>query len=371
LHVAQISFFSDPQERAPEQLLRDWPTVVNVAEAAAGAGLSVSVVQASSHSQRMAGNGVSYHFLPFGDRPANGERIGHLGKLLRELAPEVLHVQGLGFSAEVLALASLAPDIPILLQDHASGPPRFWRRPLWRRALAAVTGLAFCSLEQAQPFVHAGLVAPGTRLYEIPESTSRFTPGNPLVARRTMRVYGNPLVLWVGHLDANKDPLTVLDGISQAAGTLPQLQLWCCFGDAPLREAVRSRIEADPLLRNRVHLLGCVPHERVEQLMRAADVFVLGSHREGSGYAVIEALACGLPPVVTDIASFRTLTGAGKVGALWPCGNAGELRASLLAVATQAQAPLRGAARAHFDEELSFDALGRKLAACYQNLASS
>ena len=52
--------------------------------------------------------------------------------------------------------------------------------------------------------------------------------------------------------------------------------------------------------------------------MRAADLFVLGSHREGSGYSLIEALACGLPPIVTDIPSFRSLTGAGVVGALWP-----------------------------------------------------
>ena len=59
--------------------------------------------------------------------------------------------------------------------------------------------------------------------------------------------------------------------------------------------------------------------------MRAADVFVLGSHREGSGYSLIEALACGLPPVVTDIPSFRSLTAAGAVGALWPCGDARAL----------------------------------------------
>jgi glycosyltransferase involved in cell wall biosynthesis len=368
LHVAQISFFSDPQEREPAQLLRDWPTVVNVAEAAVCAGVRVSVVQACSHSQRLPGNGVSYHFLPFGDTAEKRGRISGLGKLLRELAPEVLHVQGLEFSADVLALAALAPQIPILLQDHASGPPRFWRRPLWRRALSAASGLAFCALEQAQPFMRAGLVAPGTRLYEIPESTSRFTPGDPWHARRTLGVYGDPLVLWIGHLDANKDPLTVLDGISAAARALPQLQLWCCFGKAPLMDEVRGRIDADPLLRERVHLLGPASHERVEQLMQAADVFVLGSHREGSGYALIEALACGLPPVVTDIASFRTLTGDGRVGALWPCGDAGKLRDRLLTVAAQPQAPLRAAARAHFDKELSFAAVGRKLAACYQDL---
>jgi glycosyltransferase involved in cell wall biosynthesis len=102
--------------------------------------------------------------------------------------------------------------------------------------------------------------------------------------------------------------------------------------------------------------------------MRAADVFVLGSHREGSGFSLIEALACGLPPVVTDIPSFRSLTGTGAVGMLWPCDDARALGAALRAVVAHSGGPMRAAVRAHFDRELSFDALGVKLAAMYQDL---
>jgi glycosyltransferase involved in cell wall biosynthesis len=173
-------------------------------------------------------------------------------------------------------------------------------------------------------------------------------------------------VLWVGHLDANKDPLTVLEGISAALRELPQLQLFCCFGSAPLLDEVRNRIAADPLLRARAHLLGRVPHERVEQLMRAADIFVAGSHREGSGYSLIEALACGLSPVVTDIPSFRSLTADARVGALWRCGHAPSLCEALLSVAARVSPQLRTQVRAHFERELSFEALGSKLAAMYQ-----
>src|SRR6185295_3008933 len=63
LHVVQISFFVDPQHRAPSRLLRDWPTLVDVAEAAQRGGVRVSVVQACSHSERLTCNGVEYHFF--------------------------------------------------------------------------------------------------------------------------------------------------------------------------------------------------------------------------------------------------------------------------------------------------------------------
>jgi glycosyltransferase involved in cell wall biosynthesis len=367
LHVAQISFFRDPEGRRPEQLLEAWPTLVDVAEAASRAGVRISVVQACAHrSMELERGGVSYYFLPF-DGPSGRARLGSLAELLSLLQPQVLHVHGLAFTREMLALAALAPNIPIIAQDHASRPPRIWRRPMWRRGLSVLAGAAFCSERQALPFADAGLLAAHTRVYEVPESTARFMPGDREAARAATRIAGAPALLWVGHLDANKDPLTVLDGVSAAARALPELRLWCCFGVAPLLSAVQERIRADAQLRDRVQLLGRVPHQTIEQLMRAADLFVLGSHHEGSGYSLIESLACGLPPVVTDIPSFRALTGNATVGQLWPCDDAGALSASLQLMASRIGPDLRAAVRAHFDRELSFEALGAKLAAMYQD----
>jgi glycosyltransferase involved in cell wall biosynthesis len=370
MHVAQISFFNDPAGRLPEELLVAWPSLVDVADAACQAGARVSVVQACAHVQQLERGGVRYYFLPFGQSSPTGAHNRALGELLRTLAPDVCHVHGLGFHQDVLALAAMVSRIPVVLQDHANRPPRLWRRALWRRGMSVASGITFCSLAQARPFVDAGLIDSSTKLYAIPESTSRFTPGDQEQARRTSGLRGDPAVLWVGHLDANKDPLTILGGISDAARVLPGLQMYCCFGAAPLLRAVQVRIARDPLLRERVHLLGRVPHERIELLMRAADLFVLGSHREGSGFSLIEALACGLPPVVTDIPSFRTLTGVGTVGVLWPCGDPRALCAALLSIGAHLGPERRAAVRTHFERELSFDALGLKLAAMYQDLVA-
>ncbi len=368
LHVAQISFFNDAEGRAPAQLLDAWPSLVDVAEAACLGGVRVSVVQACSHCAHLTRGGVHYYFQPFGETPAGSGAGTALRDLLRRLAPDVFHVHGLSFPRHVLSLAALAPGVPILLQDHANRPPRLWRRALWRRAMPLAAAIAFCALEQARAFATTGLLRPHTRLYEIPESTCRFAPGDRKQARRTTSIEGDPAVLWVGHLDANKDPLTVLEGISAAARALPRLQLYCCYGEAPLLPAVLARIASDSNLRGRVQLLGRVSRDRIELLMRAADLFVLGSHREGSGYALIEALACGLPPLVTDIPSFRALTGAGTVGRLWPCDDPQALCAALHSMAAGTGAEMRSAVREHFERELSFDALGRKLAAMYEDV---
>jgi glycosyltransferase involved in cell wall biosynthesis len=367
----QINFFVDPLGRPPERLLDEWHTLPVVAEAAASAGARVTVVQANRSDAELSRGGIDYLFVAHDSSGPPLARSAAFRALLRARAPDVLHVHGLGFAREVIALHAAAPSVPILLQDHADRPPRFWRRALWRRAAAAAAGVSFCARAQAEPFHRTGLLASGLEVFEIPESTSSFTPGDSLAARATTGIFGAPAVLWVGHLDKNKDPLTVLAGVSAATRQLSELQLWCCFVAAPLLPEVQARIERDPNLRDRVHLIGPVQHQRVEQLMRAADLFVLGSRRESTSFALIEALATGLMPVVTDIHSLRALTGNGAVGRLWPCGAVDALGTALVSAAAELGPTTRARVSAHFDQHLSSAALGRKLEHAYLRLTRS
>jgi glycosyltransferase involved in cell wall biosynthesis len=368
VHVVHIGFFLDLEQRAPEQLLEDWWPLVDTAEIVARTGARVTVIQACERSATIVRNGITYHFLARPRSAATLAAAGDFVPLIQRLQADVFHVHGLGFPREILALSQHAPGIPILLQDHADGVPRIWRRGAHHQAMSRVAGVAFCALDQAQPFRRAGLLKPHVNVFEIPECSSRFVPGNQTLARALTGLHGDPAVLWVGHLDANKDPLTVLAAMAAAAQRLPDLHLFCCFGKAPLQREVERCIAEDPRLAGRVHLLGKVPHERIETLMQAADLFVLGSHHEGSGCSLIEALACGLAPVVTAIPSFRALTAEGAVGALWPCDQSAVLYRALLSVGERANRPPRQEVRAHFDRELSFEALGRKFRAAYQCL---
>ncbi|WP_369944562.1 glycosyltransferase family 4 protein [Xanthomonas medicagonis] len=364
MHVAQINFVRTPPGLAPAQVFAHWPSLGDISEAVASAGTRVSVIQAAHGTEQLLRNGVEYHFADAGDD--EDRRVGNVAGMVRALGADVVHVHGLEFAREACAMARRLPRLPILLQDHANRPPRWWRRGQWRQWYAAAAGIAFTSLELARGFVQAGLFAPSTRLFAIPESSCRFMPGDQAQARRDSGLHGAPCVLWVGHLSAGKDPLTVLDGVARAAARLPGLQLFCAFGSAPMRETVEDRIQRDPRLRGRVHLLGKVAHAQIQTLMRAADLFVSGSLSESCGYAALEALACGTPPVLTDIPAFRALTDCGRIGELWPCGDAGLLAEALVHAASELPAPAR--VRAHFDAQLSFAAVGRRWARAYAQL---
>jgi glycosyltransferase involved in cell wall biosynthesis len=231
--------------------------------------------------------------------------------------------------------------------------------------------VAFTHRDQARPFVQAGVLPPSLPVFEVLESSSRFTPGDGGEARRATGLAGDPCLLWVGHLDRNKDPLSVLSALEAAAPDLTDPHLWCCYGSTELLSAVCERVEASDVLRGRVHLLGRVPHGHVERLCRAADFFVGGSHREGSGYAVLEAMACGTAPLVTDIPSFRRITGEGSAGSLTPPGDWRALARALLDWCAKDRRALRRRVLDHFTTHLSFDAVARDLTAAYEGVATT
>ena len=274
-------------------------------------------------------------------------------------------MNGFGFPFHTRALCALG--IPVLAQDHGDNP-RSRLRGLRRWGLARAAGFAFTSSEQALPFLANNFIKPQTPVFSVPESSTHFREGNIEQARRLTGVYGKPAVLWVGHLDENKDPMTILEAFSRAAGRLADVHLWVCYREAPLLERVRARIASDRPLASRVHLLGPVAHEQVELLCRAAEFFMLGSRRESCGFALLEALACGATPIVADIPAFRALTGNGTVGALCKPGNADAFANALVSLVQHPVESMRVQAIRHFKSELSFPALGKKLLAAYEAL---
>ena len=88
-----------------------------------------------------------------------------------------------------------------------------------------------------------------------------------------------------------------------------------------------ARIEADPDLSRRASFLGY--RGDVDELLRAADIFTLPSHREGMPRSIIEAMMSGLPVVATDIRGSREEVVDGETGILVPVRDAARLAGAL------------------------------------------
>lgn len=124
--------------------------------------------------------------------------------------------------------------------------------------------------------------------------------GIPVSKRRSKEAVGylgeRPLVLATGHLIERKDPETAIRAIT----SLGDFDL-VLLGDGDLRSGLERRWGAH----KRVRFEGRV--EDVRQWLQAADVFVSPSRSEGLPNAVMEAMACGLPCVLSDIPPHQEL----------------------------------------------------------------
>jgi glycosyltransferase involved in cell wall biosynthesis len=111
--------------------------------------------------------------------------------------------------------------------------------------------------------------------------------------------------LWVGSLDERRDPLAVVRAAERTSTPL------LVAGDGPLREEVERAAGAH------VRILG--HRGDVRQLLDAADFFVLMSQREGLSFALVEAMAHGLPGIVADIP--ENVEAVGDSGVAVPYGD--------------------------------------------------
>ena len=361
LRVAHVSFHADVAQRDAATLLAEWPTLSSVAAGVARAGAKVVVIQTAHADETVQRDGVSFHFVNDARRvPAR------LIRRVRDESPDVVHVHGFHHPGSVWQLSRALPHVPVMIQDHGSVPPTGWRRGAWRMALRPLAGASFTERDQAAPWIASGILRHTVPVFEVLEGSTTFTPGDCDAARRATGLTGDPCVLWTSRLNANKDPLTMLAAFEIAAAELPDARLWCCFGDAPMLDDVLDRVERSPLLRSRVTMLGARPHAELEQLYRAADFYIQTSHREAAGFSLIEALACGTTPIVTDIPPSRRIVGT--AGSLTPVGDAEAMALALVDWAKRDRAALRRDARTRFESALTFDAIGRSLCSAYESL---
>src|SRR3954468_1109352 len=257
--------------------------------------------------------------------PVFGPRL--LRELRRELAhADVLHAHGFLYMSAVAALRMARSRVPGVLTEHVGHV--HYENPLLDRAEAlAIATIGRAAVRAANALVYVNdevgaalraMAPPGTPIERIENGvdTDRYRPPEPGERERLRVELGwsgeRRRVLFVGRLVAKKGLHVALDAarhgdfelVVAGPGSLP--------GDAPPN----------------VTALGALPPARVAELYRAADAFLLPSRGEGFPLTVQEAMASGLPVVLSDDPGYRSsLQGAGEGATQVPLDGARIARA--------------------------------------------
>ena len=270
-------------------------------------------------------NGVEYYFV----RLKNRWRPTALHRLVKELKPGVVIVHGLGFPLQVIQLKrALGKDVIILAQNHADRIPVGWRRWLRKVADRSINAYLFTSTELALPWMRNKIIRDERKIKEVMVGASIFVQMNRVAAKSITKMKGYPAFLYVGRVDANKDPFTLIEAFSNFTRLQPSASLYLIIQNPEKKNEIQKLIEENGLM-HVVFIVGKIPHPQMQAWFNSADFIISTSHAEAFGMAVAEAMSCGCFPIVTNIPSFRKLTDNGNFGILFEPGNAGQLTAAL------------------------------------------
>jgi L-malate glycosyltransferase len=298
--------------------------------------------------------------------------LGHL--LRRRSQIDLVHAHG-ALSPATIALGGRLLGLPCLVTVLGAGPhgdlARLARKPLGRirsRLMFRSAWFAALSAELREELMALGV--PPERILVLPNGVdlATYRPAAAGERERVRERLGLPERAFIGTFVGRLHPVKDVDTLLQAAARVPELTL-VVAGDG----GERGRLEAEAGrlgVSARVRFLG--ESSEVAEILRASDAFLLSTHGEGMSNALLEAMACGLPCLVS-----RSVGGAAELlepgrGLLLPAGDAEAWAAAIRRLLEEPGlgATLGAEAAAFVAAELSLEAAAERLARAYAVIAS-
>jgi len=162
--------------------------------------------------------------------------------------------------------------------------------------------------------------------------TGRFHPVDRAEARARYRLPQQAKILVsVGALVERKGMHRVIDCLPDLRASHPDLHYVIVGGASPEGDN-RAELVAQVArlgLGERVHFLGALPPDELKWALSASDVFVLATRNEGWANVFLEAMACGLPVIATDVGGNAEVVCRDELGSIVPFGDAAALSRAL------------------------------------------
>ncbi len=226
-------------------------------------------------------------------------------------------------------------DLPVTLTLRGTEVPHSKNpvlRPRLVRTLGAATRIFSVSDSLRRLALELGASPDKTEVVGNGVDTDVFHPVDRAVARQKAGLPASAKVLIsVGGLVERKGMHRVIDCLPGLLKAHPDLHYLIVGGASPEGD-MRAELaaQADRLgVSSRVHFLGALPPAELKWPLSAADVFVLSTRNEGWANVFLEAMACGLPVISTDVGGNAEVVCRPELGTIVPFGDADALAGAL------------------------------------------
>lgn len=222
--------------------------------------------------------------------------------------------------------------VPYVLRPHGILDSALARRRRW------LLKWAYIQLFEKRNFNYAAAIQYSSRMEEelarqfmtvkspsllIPEGIS-LDPYSKLPSRGTFRakypeMTGRSLILHLGRIDQKKGLELLVEAFSRVASDRDDVHLVLAgSGDRDYVTRISGMLR-DLGASDRATITGHLDDDEKVAVMRDADVFVLPSYGENFGISVVEAMACGLPVVISDKVAISTEIAEAEAGIVTTC----------------------------------------------------
>jgi glycosyltransferase involved in cell wall biosynthesis len=346
------------------------PSILGMTGALAGRGTDVSIVTPTP--SRLDGSGPSDRVRLFGPET-------DLGASVR--GAEVVHLHGLWQAHTRRGSAEARRSkVPYLIAAHGMAEPWALKHKALKKRVytALIEGKnlrkAACLHALARPEIgHLRAIAPGTPVCLVPNGVELAPfdglPDRSVLAREYPEIAGKFVLLFYGRLHQKKGLDLLARAMAEVAGDHPEMHLVLAGTDDGALGPFLA--QAGSLgVRGRVTVVGHVSGERARAVWGAADAFTLPSYSEGFSMAILEALACRLPSLVTTACHFPELASAEGAVVVEPTAEEVTLGLrTLLEMSPAERQAMAGRGRSLVESRYTWDRQGQRLAEVYRWVA--
>jgi glycosyltransferase involved in cell wall biosynthesis len=232
-------------------------------------------------------------------------------RLLRTLAPDIVHAHylvgygQLAWAAGVRPLMLTAWGTDVYEQAAQGRASRF----VTRRALRSASLVTADSRDLVDAVLALGARRKRTRLVHFGVDLELFRPGSPEVARERLGIPKDVLVVAsIRNISPHYNIDTLVRAIGELVTRAPSRPLHLVlkgYFDEPTYRAEIDRLVSRLALDDHVTWLGALPRRAVPDVINAADVVVSLARTDSAPVSVVEAMACGVRVVASDLPSLR------------------------------------------------------------------